>query len=169
MSFTSRGTLVCKSRKSFSGFSQTVDILKDLKHFSRSISIIRPIPINLYNINTLIRSIIYTHECSYFFLFHKVLSFFIKGTNRFEKSLNSRKYFLGHTFVFLSFVRSMFTCLIATLMLFVSLKTLVKREPLNTASLDAGYKSTFLNYKPEPHQCRSFRQCRKFHVEQHEK
>ncbi|KYN15509.1 hypothetical protein ALC57_12294 [Trachymyrmex cornetzi] len=35
----------------------------------------------------------------------------------------------------------MLTCLIAILMLFVSLKTLVKREPLNIASLDAGYKS----------------------------
>lgn len=39
----------------------------------------------------------------------------------------------------------MLTCLIAILTLLVSLKTLVKREPLNTASLDAGYKSISIN------------------------
>lgn len=42
---------------------------------------------------------------------------------------------------------SMLTCLIAILTLFVSLETLVKREPLNTASLDAGYKSISENRK----------------------
>lgn len=39
----------------------------------------------------------------------------------------------------------MLTCLITILMLLVSLKTLVKREPLNTASLDTGYKSISIN------------------------
>lgn len=44
----------------------------------------------------------------------------------------------------------MLTCLIAILTLLVSLETLVKREPLNTASLDAGYKSISEDRKQQP-------------------
>lgn len=76
------------------------------------------------------------------FIFSSMKNLFIIGneqsTNRFENPLNLRKYLLVH---FLFLLLSMLTCLIAILMLLVSLKTLVKREPLNIASLDTGYKS----------------------------
>lgn len=74
-----------------------------------------------------------------FFLYEKFIRMGNEqSTNRFENPLNLRKYLLDHSVFLLS---SMLTCLITILMLLVSLKTLVKREPLNTASLDAGYKS----------------------------
>jgi len=58
--------------------------------------------------------------------------------NHFENSLNPKK--MSSRIHSLFFVSMLITYSITILMLFISLKTLVKREPLNTASLDAGYK-----------------------------
>lgn len=83
-----------------------------------------------------------------FFILFSMKNLFIIGneqsTNRFENPLNLKKYLLVRSFFLLS---SMLTCLIAILMLLVSLKTLVKREPLNTASLDTGYKLISIDWK----------------------
>lgn len=62
----------------------------------------------------------------------------------------------------------MLTCLITILTLLVSLETLVKREPLNTASLDTGYKSISEDRKQQPESRPPFTSYRKFRLERHD-
>lgn len=114
-SFTSRGTLACKSRKSFSGFSQVV---RTLRHFLRTRLIqLTPTPIKRYNIDALYwewNSCAWMKFIVVFFFLRKILSFLsAKSTNCFKNLLSPRKHFLGHSLFPL--LLSMLTCLIAIL------------------------------------------------------